>query len=147
MCSIDKLKEAHKKSNSTHSICKWSNENSEHINCLYWTNVLELEIHILIFIRPLRECNFQLHLAVSRYLIALYFSLDHCNFSRWLYVHLFDLLHLQINSPDLFNYFSDRFFTFQKTLSELSRMTLNQVHEQYNTIIKGIGGATSCESI
>ena len=104
--------------------------------------VLELEIHILIFIRSLRESNFQLHLAVLRYLLAWHFSLDHYNYSRWLSVHFFDLLHLETNSPDIFNHFSNGFFTFQKTMSEFSCIALDQVHEQNNTIIKGIGGAT-----
>ena len=71
MCAVfAKLKEGYKGSDSTKPIWEWLNEKSENINCLYWKKVLELEIHILIFIRSLRESNFQLHLAVLRYLLA-----------------------------------------------------------------------------
>ena len=68
------------------------------------------------------------------------FSLDHHNYSRWLTVHLFDLLQLKYNFPDIYNQFNGGKFTFQKTSSGFSNMALDQIHEQNNRIVKGIGG-------
>ena len=78
-----------------------------------------------------------------RALMKWYFTLDHYNYSRWLTVHLFDLVNLEKNHPDVYIYFSKGYFTFNKNGSEFSTMALDQLHEQNNEIIKGVGGATS----
>ena len=71
-----------------------------------------------------------------------YFSMDHYNYARWLSVHLFDLVQLQYTLPDVYEHFNKGHFTFQKTRSQFSSITLDQVHEQNNDIIQGVGGAT-----
>ena len=38
--------------------------------------------------------------------------------------------------------FMNGFFTFNKSCSEFSNMALDQIHEQNNDLIKGVGGAT-----
>ena len=83
-----------------------------------------------------------LHLASLRPLIKRYFSLDHIHYSRWLTVHLSDLLQLKYNFLLFVRHFNNGQFTFQKTFSQFSNMALDQVHEQNNTRIKGSGGAT-----
>ena len=110
--------------------------------CLYWKNILELQLIILVYVRSIRESNFQLHLAVLRSVMKWFFALDHPNYSRWLSVHLLDLLQLKYNFPQLYNHFNNGQFTFQKTNTEYSNMALDQVHEQNNAQIKGIGGAS-----
>ena len=52
------------------------------------------------------------------------------------------MLQLKYNFPDIYRKFYNGKFTFQKTVSQFSNMALDQVHEQNNTIVKGIGGAT-----
>ena len=37
----------------------------------------------------------------------------------------------------------DGYFTFQKTDRQFSLMGLDQIHEQNNAVMKGMGGATS----
>ena len=37
----------------------------------------------------------------------------------------------------------DEYFTFQKTDQQFSLMGLDQIHEQNNAVMKGMGGATS----
>ena len=109
--------------------------------------ILELQLAILIYVRSIREANFQLHLATLRPLMKRYFALDHPNYARWLSVHLLDLLQCKYKFPDLYDYFNNGFFTFQKTSSEYSNMALDQIHEQNNTQIKGIGGASHIVNI
>ena len=142
-CAIfKKLQEAHANSGSDLLIWKWLDEKHENMMCLYWKNILELQLSVLVYVRSLREANFQLHLACLRSILKWSFSSDHQNYSRWLTVHLFDMLQLKSNFPDIYSQFSNGKFTFQKTLSELSKMALDHVHEQNNTIVKGTGGAT-----
>ena len=62
--------------------------------------------------------------------------------ARWLTIHWFDLWNLKATFPDVFEYFSKGFFSFQKSNREFSRMGLDQVHGQNNAVIKGCGGAT-----
>ena len=71
-----------------------------------------------------------------------FFSMDHYNYARWVTVHLFDLVNLHINCPDVYKAFSEGKFAFQKTLNQFSKMAVDQLHEQNNEIIKGTGGAT-----
>ena len=71
------------------------------------------------------------------------FALDHTNYARWLTVHVFDLMSLPITHPDVYQQMLKGFFSFAKTKRPFSRMALDQIHEQNNKIIKGVGGATS----
>ena len=142
-CAVyEKLKEVYDNSSSDLSIWDRLHEKCNNVMCLYWKNILELQLSILVYITSIRESNFQLYLAALRSLMKWYFALDHFNNARWLSVHLFDLLQLKGQFPDVSNQFSMGQFTFQKTISEYSNMALDQVHAQNNTKIKGIGGAT-----
>ena len=75
---------------------------------LYWKNISEMQIQILIFIRALRESNVnQLYLVSSKSLMKWLFALDHYNYACWLSVHLFDLLSLENSLPDIYQNFKD----------------------------------------
>ena len=100
-------------------------------------------IDLLAFIRSLREDKYPLYIASLRKLIRWCFALDNYNYSRWLSVHIYDLLALPQNSPQLHKFFMDRYFTFQKTDRQFSRMGLDEIHEQNNVVMKGVSGATS----
>ena len=110
--------------------------------CLYWKNILELQLIILVYLRFIRESNFHLHLASLRSVMKCFFALDHPNYSRWLSVHLFDLLQLKYNFPQQYDHFNNGQFPFQASYTEYSNMALGQIHEQNNAQIKGIGGAS-----
>ena len=71
-----------------------------------------------------------------------HFALDHFHYASWLTIYLFDLISLRITAPDVHKKFSEGHFAFQKTLTEFSNMSLDQVHEQNNAYIKGVSGAT-----
>ena len=105
--------------------------------------VINLQIEILVFVRSIREGNFHLYVQSLRNLLKCFFALDHTNYARWLTIHVFDLIPLPITHPDVYQQMLKGFFSFAKTKRPFSRMALDQVHEQNNKIIKGVGGATS----
>ena len=50
---------------------------------------------------------------------------------------------LPFTCPDVYEKFCEGFITFQKTNTEFSTIALDQVHEQNNKDIKGVGGAVN----
>ena len=83
-------------------------------------------VDILIFTGSIREGDFTLYIQSLRNL------LDHYHYARWLTVHVFDLISLNITRPDIDQRFEKRLFSFSKTKPPFSRMALDQVHEQNN---------------
>ena len=127
------------KSNIT--VWEWLAQKSETSTMtLYWKNILEMQIHILIFIRA--YSNFELYVVSLKSLMKWFFALDHYNYARWLSVHLFDLLSLENSLPDIYQNFKDGHFSFQKSNREFSSIALDQVHEQNNAVLKSVAGVT-----
>ena len=140
-----KLKQAHIDSKSDELILSWlANKSKIKEMCFYWKLVLEFMIDLLVLIRSLRKGKYP-YIASLRKLIRWYFALDHYNYARWLSVHIYDLLALPQNLPQLHRFFMDRYFTFQKTDCQVLLMGLDsrQIHQQNNAVMKGMGGATS----
>ena len=100
-------------------------------------------IDLLVFIRSLPEGKYSLYVASLCKLIRWYFALDHYNYAIWLSVRIYDLLALSQNSPQLHKFFTDGYFTFQKTDLQFSPIGLGRIHKQNNTEMKDMGGATS----
>ena len=69
------------------------------------------------------------------------FALDLTNYSRWLPVHIRDLMMLKEKHPSVFAEFVRGKFVVQKTQHFFSLIALDHNHEQENEIIKGDGGA------
>ena len=135
------MKAFNTKSNIT--VWEWLAQKSETSTMtLYWKNILEMQIHILIFIRALRESNFELYVVSLKSLMKWFFALDHYNCARWLSVHLFNLLNLENSLPDIYQNFKDGDFSFQKSNREFSSITLDQAHEQNNAVLKSGAGVT-----
>ena len=109
----------------------------------YWSLIINLQIEILVFVRSIREGDIHLYVQSLRNLLKWFFTLDHTNYARWLTIHVFDLISLPTTHPNVYQQMLKGFFSFAKTKRTFSRMALNQVHEQSNKIIKGVGGATS----
>ena len=78
-----------------------------------------------------------------RRLVIWFFIFDHYHYACWISVHLHDLLALPQYAPLLHKHFMDGYFTFQKTDRQFSLLGLDQVHEQNNAVMKGMGGVTS----
>ena len=108
----------------------------------YWATVLDLEILLLQFVKATREGNFQVYLQVLGKVLPWFFAMNLSNYSRWLPVHVRDLLRLEKTHPTLFTEFSAHGkFVVQKSQHRFSMMSLDQNHEQENEMIKGDGGA------
>ena len=90
-----------------------------------------------------RKKNFHLYVLSIKKLIKWYFTLDHYHYARWVSVHLYDLIHLHINCPDVSVAFVSGMFCFDKTTRPFSSMAPDQLHEQNNRVIKMFGGATA----
>ena len=71
-----------------------------------------------------------------------FFAFDHFNYARWLSGHLYDLMTIHLFCPDVYSEFVKGNFAFQKTGRKFSKISPDQVHEQNNEVIKGLGGAT-----
>ena len=97
----------------------------------------------MVFVRSIREGNFHLYVQSLRNLLKWFFALDHTNYARWLTIHVFDLISLPTIHPDVYQQMLKGFFSLAKTKPHFSRMSLDQVHEQNNKVIKEVGGATS----
>ena len=144
VCAIYvKLREAHTCSGSTLSPMEWLKlKAGENPMCLYWKMILDLQIDILLFIRSIRESNFCLYVLCLKNLMKWMFAMDHYHYARWLSVHLFDLVHLHLDCPDVYQAFSNGKFSFDKTARQFSSMAPDQLHEQNNEVIKNVSGAT-----
>ena len=71
-----------------------------------------------------------------------FFAMDHYKYTRWCSVHLFDLPSLEFTAPNLHEEFNTGNSSFQKIMRNFSSLAPDQVHEQNNEKIKGLGGAT-----
>ena len=67
----------------------------------YWLKTLSLELLLLRYIRSLHEGNFQLYVESLTQIIPWMFALDHTHYSRWLPVHIRDMMNLTEKHPDV----------------------------------------------
>ena len=101
-----------------------------------------LQLEILLYVRSLRESNFQLYVSALARFMNWSFAMDHYKYVRWCSVHLFDLSSLEFIAPSLYEEFNTGNFSFQKPMRNFSSLAPDKVHEQNNEKIKGLGGAT-----
>ena len=104
--------------------------------------ILGLQLEILLYVRSLRESNFQLYVSALACLMKCFFAKDHYKYDRWCSVHPCDLSDLEFITSSLHEEFSTGNFSFQKTMRNFSSLAPDQVHEQNNEKIKGLGGIT-----
>ena len=131
LCSLfNQLRDAMPNNLTDLSPYDWlSQKSKDSTSFLYWKCVIDLQVLILLHVHSIREGNFKLHVKVLFKLLILFFIFDHCHFARWLIIQWFDLYTIESKFPDLYNYFSDWNFSFQKSNREFSRMGLDQIHE------------------
>jgi len=114
---------------------------SESVHFDFWLKTLSLEILLLMYIRSMREGNFQLYVETLALLLPWMFALDHTHYSRWLSVHVRDMMALPEKHPAIHKEFVAGKFVVHKTSNKFSAMAIDQCHEQNNAVIKGSGGA------
>jgi len=104
----------------------------------FWFTVIEMEILLFVFLRSLREPDFQTFITCLRQMMTWFAELDHVHYFRWMSVFLKDLDNL---STSLFNEFVRGSFTVNKNACVFSGMGVDQAHEQNNKCAKIDGGA------
>ena len=67
--------------------------------------------------------------------------MDHPNNSRWLLVHVKDLVELEPTAPAIFRRFHTGYFAICKTHRPFSSIGIDQAREQNNAFVNGDGGA------
>ena len=70
-----------------------------------------------------------------------FFAMDHYRYARGCSIHLFDLSNLE-SITSLYEEFNTGNFSFQNTKCNFSSFALDQVYDQNNEKVKGLGGAT-----
>ena len=100
---------------------------------------LTFELLILILVRSFRQLDFRQYTAALIAITPWMFALDRTNYSRWLPVHIRDMVELPNKHPHVSKEFSisGGKFTVQKTTNTFSSIPLDQAHEQNNELIKG----------
>ena len=106
----------------------------------YWLNVMSLENMRLVYVRSLREGNFDLYVQSLAHIVPWMFALDHTHYSRWLSVHIRDMTSLSVNHPNIHAFRAGK-CVVHKTRNKFSAMAIVQCHEQNNGAVKGSGGA------
>ena len=102
----------------------------------YWLKSLSLEILLLLYIRSIREGNFQLYIEALSKIVPWMFALDHVHYSRWLPIHIRDMISLANKHSEILEEFHAGKFVIHKTISKFSAMAIDQCHEQNNATVK-----------
>ena len=69
----------------------------------FWFLVIELQLNLFLFIRSIREENFDLSVLAVDIMFSWDFALDHINYARWMSVFICDLKSLY--GKDVYNEF------------------------------------------
>lgn len=67
----------------------------------FWSLILEIELHLLLFLRAIQSRNRKLYLFLIERKLPWFFSLDHQNYASWLSVHFYDMNMLPHANPDV----------------------------------------------
>lgn len=108
----------------------------ESVQFYYWLKTVSLEIVMLLYVRSIREGNFQLYLESLTEIVPWMFILDRTHYSRWLPVHIRDMMLLSEKHPAILAEFQAGKFAVHKTRNKFSAMAIDQCHEQNNATVK-----------
>ena len=73
-------------------------------------------------------------------IVPWFFALDHTHYSRWVPIHLRDMIALKECHPNVYEEFVKGNFTVKKSKHAFS-IAIDHAHEQNNASVKGDGGA------
>ena len=110
--------------------------------CFFWKMLFDFQVNYLMFIRSECERNSRLYILALRKTIKWYFIFNKFNYSRWLSVHLFDLMTVETMFPYIYENVNKGLSTFQKLENQFFQMALDQLQEQNNRTIKSCGDLT-----
>lgn len=107
----------------------------------FWNLILKLELTVMVYMRAIREADFQLYVEALSKIVPWFFALDHTHYSRWVPIHLRDMVSLKQLHPDVYAEFVKGNFVIKKSSRAFSAVAIDQAHEQNNALVKGDGGA------
>ena len=102
----------------------------------YWSLTLKFQLTILIFVRSLREGNFQLYKEACASLAPWFFALNSTHYARWLSVHIRDMESLDKEIPSVASEFRKGNFVVQKSHRAFSSIPIDQAHKQTTKLSK-----------
>ena len=82
--------------------------------------IMRLEPLVFVYVRSLRDSKFSLYVAVFKKLAPWFFALDHTHYSRWVPIHIRDMMSLQERHPDIAMQFAQGGFIVHKTKQPFS---------------------------
>ena len=91
------------------------NQSEEREMCHYWYIIIGLMLNLLIFVRSIREGNFSLYVSFLKQVVKWYYASGHYYYTRWVTVHLYDLVNVPTTASYLGKCFSDSYVAFQKS--------------------------------
>ncbi len=93
------------------------------------------------FVRSLHEGDFDLYVQVLDELCPWFFVFDHTNYSRWVHIHVKDMVELPVKHPGVYEEFKKGNFVVQRSHHKFSLMAKDQSHEHSNRKLQaGAGG-------
>ena len=105
----------------------------------YWFRLIELQLHLFLFIRSIYEKKFDLFVRTIDTMHSKAFALDHINCARWVSVFIYDVK--SFYAKDVYNEFCKGHITVKKSNRSFFSIGEDHTHEQNNKIIKGDSGA------
>ena len=102
---------------------------------------LELQLLYFSFVFSFRERDFEAYKTAIANILPYLFANDSVHYSRWLTVHLNDMLCLQDTNKDIHSEFLQGNFVLHETDRQFSSLALDQAHEHNNALVKTDGGA------
>ena len=95
----------------------------------------------MVYVRAIREANFPLYIEALSKIVPWFFSLDHMHYSRWVPIHLQDMMSLKQFHPDVYAEFLKGKFVVKKSKRAFSAIAIDQAHKQNFASVKEDGGA------
>ena len=95
--------------------------------------ILGLQLEILLFVRPVRESNFQLYLSALTCFIKWFFAMIYYKYARWGSVRLSDLSNLELTAPSLYEELDTSKFSPHKTMHNFSSLAPDQAQWENKT--------------
>ena len=121
------------------SLEDWCNKQSNLPMFKFWFTVLQLELTLLVFLQSIRTGDFKLYVKSLTKFVPWFFSLDHFNYSRWISVHLRDMVTLSHLHPQIYEEFRKGHFTVQKTNHSFSKIALRRHVSPQNAVPQNWG--------
>lgn len=137
------MKEAFDNENVDECFEEWrSRKENEYPMFRYWSNVLDMELIMLMFVRAHRTGNYDLYVNAIKLFIPWFFSMDQHNYARWIPIYIRDLTQLPSKHPQIYDAFKNGLFVVQKSKKPFSSIGTDEAHEQNNGVLKGDAGVT-----